>query len=155
MKCFYILLIVLIGMTESAQAQATYSEIMEPIDIFFEGFALGDTAKMWSVTERDARLMITDSDESGAPRIRPIPMNQFMEFMAQPRDQEILETYWNPRITIHDNLATVWLDYNLWVGDKIDHCGKDSFQLARYTSGWKIIAIADTQRKTGCKPKGE
>ena len=45
-------------------------------------------------------------NEAGAPRVRPIPMTQFMEFMARPREQKILETYWNPRITIHDNLAT-------------------------------------------------
>lgn len=82
-------------------------------------------------------------------------MTQFMEFMAGPRPEKIVETYWNPRIVIHDNLATVWLDYNLWIGDKIDHCGKDSFQLARFDSGWKIIAVADTQRTTGCEPRGE
>jgi hypothetical protein len=155
MKCFSSFLLIAYCLCGSAYGQATYSEIMAPIDTFFEGFAVGDTTKMWSVTERDARLMITDFNDAGAPRIRPITMKQFMEFMAQPREQRILETYWNPRITIHDNLATVWLDYNLWVGDKIDHCEKDAFQLARYESGWKIIAIADTQRKEGCVPRGD
>ena len=155
MKCFSVLLLLVFGLSSHAYAQATFGDIMEPIDVFFEGFAEGDTTKMWTVTERSARLMITDFDEAGAPRVRPIPMAQFMEFMARPREQRILETYWNPRMTIHDNLATVWLDYNLWIGDTIDHCGKDAFQLARYASGWKIIAIADTQRKTGCEPRKE
>lgn len=125
---------------------------MQPIHTFFEGFAVGDTTKMWSVTDRDARLVITSYTEDGAPAIRPITMTEFMDFMARPREEKIVETYWNEEVASHDNLATVWLDYNLWVGDNIDHCGKDAFQLARFDSGWKIIAIADTQRKTGCKP---
>lgn len=153
MKCFYSFLLIGCCLCGTVYGQATYDEIMAPIDTFFEGFADGDTTKMWSVTERDARLMITDSDDAGAPRVRPMMMAQLIEYIAQPRDQRVLETYWNPRITIHDNLATVWLDYNLWIGDKIDHCGKDSFQLARFKSGWKIIAVADTQRKVGCVPR--
>ena len=153
MKYFYTLVLTLFCLIGNVHAQSSAEEIMKPIHIFFEGFAEGDTTLMWSVTDRDARLMITGFDEDGGPQIRPIPMTQFMQFIAQPQEEKIVETYWNEQIEYHDNLATVWLDYNLWVGDKIDHCGKDAFQLARFKSGWKIIAIADTQRKTGCKPK--
>ena len=77
MKCFYLFIVVLMASYSTVQAQATYDDIMEPIDIFFEGFAVGDTAKMWSVTDRDARLVITGFTEEGAPQIRPIPMEAF------------------------------------------------------------------------------
>ena len=54
-----------------------------------------------------------------------------------------------------DNLATVWVDYNFYVDDAIDHCGEDAFQLFRAPNGWKIIAVADTQRTEGCGPEPE
>jgi hypothetical protein len=38
------------------------------------------------------------------------------------------------------------MSYNFYVGSRLDHCGEDAFQLARTPGGWKIIAIADTQR---------
>ena len=60
---------------------------------------------------------------------------------------------WNPEIRIEDNLAAVWVEYNVWGGDTIDHCGTDHFQLFRSTEGWKMIAIADTQQRTGCTPQ--
>ncbi len=52
---------------------------------------------------------------------------------------------------VEDNLATVWLAYDFFVGDELDHCGEDTFQLARTSLGWKIIAIADTRRDEGCE----
>ena len=61
----------------------------------------------------------------------------------------------DPEIRIEDNLAAVWLEYAFYVGDRLDHCGEDHFQLARTTEGWKIIAIADTQRSSGCSDPPE
>ena len=144
--------LILVALSTNGFAQDVEKDVMSSIDLFFEGFAEGDTTKMWTVTDRGARLVITTFDEDNSPVMRPITMDQFMAFIASPREEEIIETYWNPDIFVHDNLATVWLDYNLWVGERIDHCGKDAFQLARDSVNWKIIAIADTQRFTGCEP---
>jgi predicted metal-dependent phosphoesterase TrpH len=45
----------------------------------------------------------------------------------------------------------VWTAYDFHVNSRFSHCGYDSFQLTRTAAGWKIIAIADTQRREGCK----
>jgi len=50
----------------------------------------------------------------------------------------------------NDNLATVWARYTFFAGEQLSHCGYDAFQLAKSDQGWKIFAIADTQRREGC-----
>ena len=52
---------------------------------------------------------------------------------------------------VEDNLATVWNRYAFYYDGQLHHCGVDSFQLARTMQGWKVIAIADTQRRQGCE----
>ncbi len=51
---------------------------------------------------------------------------------------------------VDDGLATVWVPYAFYVGTRFSHCGYDAFQLARTPQGWRIIAIADTQRQDRC-----
>ena len=126
--------------------------VRQAVKIFFDGFAKQDTSLMMMVTEPGTRLVVTSFSEYDEPVVRPISMEEFLAFIARPQEEKIVETYRNEKVVLHDNLATVWMDYNLWIGDRIDHCGKDSFQLAKDPGGWKIIAIADTQRKTGCEP---
>ncbi len=53
-------------------------------------------------------------------------------------------------VRIRDNLATMWIEYAFFRGEQMSHCGEDAFQLARTEEGWKIIALADTQRTEGC-----
>ena len=126
------------------------ADIMAAIDTFFEGFAAGDSTMMYSVVDRESRLVITADDKDGNPTMTPLRMQDFIPIIIRPREEKIRETYWAPEIRVEENLAAVWLKYNLWIGDRIDHCGNDHLQLFRSTDGWKIIAIADTQLRDGC-----
>jgi len=148
-----LLLVASVSVAGVAVAQTSSEEqaVMESIAIFFDAFAAQDGDKMMSVTDSTARLVITANDSTGQPVMQPVSMEQFVGFITRPRAEKVVETYWDPQVTVHDNLATVWMNYNLWVDDKVDHCGYDNFQLFRSKTGWKIIAIADTQRKEGCE----
>ena len=136
----------------SAQPTADEEAVLGAIKTFFDGFAAKDSTAMQSVSDPEGRLVVTSFNQGGNPTMRSFPMDQFIRLVASRDGAPIREEYWDPVVFIHDNLATVWTDYNLWVGEEIDHCGKDSFQLFRSTTGWKIIAIADTQRREGCIP---
>ena len=147
--------VVLLVTSAPATAQTTdhstdHDDIMAAIDTFFEGFAAGDSTMMYSVVDRESRLVITADDKDGNPTMTPLRMQDFIPIIIRPREEKIRETYWAPEIRVEENLAAVWLKYNLWIGDRIDHCGNDHLQLFRSTDGWKIIAIADTQLRDGC-----
>ncbi|MBS1621935.1 MAG: nuclear transport factor 2 family protein [Bacteroidetes bacterium] len=53
-------------------------------------------------------------------------------------------------IKIDGALAIVWAPYNFYFNGKFSHCGMDSFQLVRFSDGWKIQYIIDTRRKDNC-----
>ena len=62
-----------------------------------------------------------------------------------------------PSVHIDGNLASVWVYYEFYVGDRFSHCGADLFSLGRTADGWKVIFVADSRRRTGCAqnlPKG-
>jgi hypothetical protein len=122
--------------------------VLVAIETMFDGLAARDTALMSSVLDSNTRLVQTFT-RNGEPGFRTASMNQFLNNIVNP-GPPIRENVFNPQIVIHDNLATVWVDYTFYVDGEVSHCGEDTFQLARQTTGWVIVAIADTQRRDGC-----
>lgn len=58
----------------------------------------------------------------------------------------------NPIIQIDGDLAAIWVDYWLFVGDRFSHCGVDALLLHRRESQWRVFSIVDTRRTAGCAP---
>jgi len=138
-----------LSLTPAATAQTDdEAGVLVAIETMFDGLAARDTAMMSSVLDADTRLVQTFT-RNGEPGFRTASMNQFLANIVNP-GPPIREDFFNPQIVIHDNLATVWVDYTFYVDGEVSHCGEDTFQLVRRTMGWIIVAIADTQRREGC-----
>lgn len=119
-------------------------EALAVVNTMFTALKAKDTAKMRSLHEPGARLVLT-SNRDGKPHIRVVPIDEFLQIIGR-NESAIEERIFDPQVRIHDNLATVWNRYEFLVDGKPDHCGVDAFQLVRFVEGWKVIAIADTQR---------
>ncbi len=147
------------GQSQSEPALKTTASdstaIMEAITVFFDGLAAKDSTAMLSVVDRGMRVVLTSSMANGDPLMRAIPIEDFTSFIVGQQDTQMLETFWSPTIRVHDNLATVWINYNFYFNDTLDHCGEDTFQFFRSLEGWKMIALADTQRREGCDPDAD
>lgn len=130
-----------------------HEDILGAIAVMFDGLAARDTAGMATVLDPGARLVQTGTDAEGMPRMTSVDMESFLGSIGRTDGPDIEERYWDPQVVIHGNLATVWISYVFLVEGEISHCGEDTFQLARTNDGWKIIAIADTQRRQGCEDK--
>ena len=133
--------------------EAVRDDIMQVIAAMFEGLAQRDTARMGATLEPGARLVQTTTNPDGIPQVTVVDMPDFLAAVGRTDGPKIEERYWNPQVVVHDNLATVWISYVFLVEGQISHCGEDTFQLARATDGWKIIALADTQRRQGCEDR--
>ena len=134
----------------SAHAQSDdEASVLAAIKTMFDGLEKRDTAMMSSVLDSTARLVQTFT-RNGEPGIGQLAMDQFLASIGG-EGPPIREAYFDPRIVIHDNLATVWVDYTFYVDGAVSHCGEDTFQLARRATGWVIVAIGDTQRREGCE----
>ena len=145
-----ILLAILLLLPASAGAQTPEAEVRAVIDRMFEALRQQDTATMRDTFHPDFRLAVT-STRDGQPVIQQLGRDQFIAAIGAAT-QSLNETITDVEIRVHDNLAAVWNRYNFWIDDRIDHCGVDSFMLVRTPEGWKILQVADTQRREGCVP---
>jgi hypothetical protein len=139
--------------TPALAQDADRDDVLATIARMFEGLTNQDTAQMRSTLYPGARLIQTFTGESG-PATRAVDMDRFLSSIAGNTGPRLEERYWAPEVRIHDNLASVWISYSFFRGDELSHCGEDNFQLARTPEGWRIIALADTQRREGCEHPG-
>ena len=86
-------------------------------------------------------------------RLALTPIERFIQAIAgAPAGIKLDERIFDVEVRQSDNLATVWTRYSFFEGEQLSHCGYDAFQLFKSAQGWRIIAIADTQRREGCTP---
>ena len=143
-----LLLSLSVASTEAQTEAATTAEqeVRAVVAKLFDSMRARDTAALRTVFDSGARL-VTTRTRNGAPAVDVTPINQFIQITATAVPGQLLdERVSNMEVRISDNLAVVWTEYKFYVGERFSHCGVDSFQLARGANGWKLIALADTQR---------
>ena len=88
---------------------------------------------------------------NGTPEMRVDSVDAFVRAVGSPHTETWDERTSGEVVHLDGPLAVVWTDYAFYAGSRFSHCGVDTFQLARTASGWKIVALADTRRRDGCK----
>lgn len=58
----------------------------------------------------------------------------------------------NAVVQVSGDLASVWVDYWFFAGDRFSHCGVDAIHLYRQAGTWRIFSIVDTRQREGCPP---
>lgn len=71
---------------------------------------------------------------------------------SAPAGTVIDERLANPVVHVDGNLASIWVDYWLFVGERLSHCGVDAILLAKHEGAWRIFSVVDTRRREGCSP---
>jgi hypothetical protein len=151
MRAFSLSLLLLTTGLTSLQAQATTTstseqEVRAVVAKMFDAMRARDTATLRTVFDSGARLVGT-SIRNGAPVVEVTSIADFIRITATAVPGQLLdERIQNTEVKIADNLASVWTDYQFYIGERFSHCGVDNFQLAKGADGWKIIALADTRR---------
>jgi hypothetical protein len=139
--------------TATAAQDSARRDVLAVVQQLFDGMRARDTAKMRSLFDTGATLVAAGA-RGGGPGVQRMSVSQFVAAIAgAPAGRLIDERIYAPEVRIDANLATVWTEYDLYVGDQFSHCGVDAFQLARTAAGWKIVALADTRRREGCPPR--
>lgn len=134
----------------SVAAQRVEDEVLKTVQSLFDGMRARDTALMRSLFHAEARLMSAETRD-GVPRVSVDALAGWLRGVAGSK--EILdERLRDTEVRVDGNLAMVWTGYDLFVGSRHNHCGVDVFILGKTAEGWKILDVADTRRKDGCKP---
>lgn len=144
------LLIFFISTMIYGQVQNDTTKIISTIKRMFDGMRLGNENLFLSSFDSSAVLMSIGSS-LGKTIVHSDDYRSFGKAVGTPHAQVWDERISNVVVHIDGDLASVWTDYNFYLGDKLNHCGIDSFQLVRRDNGWKILVIVDTRRKEGCR----
>ncbi|WP_412466590.1 nuclear transport factor 2 family protein [Pedobacter sp. KLB.chiD] len=125
------------------------SAVKKTINDLFNGMRNGDSTLTRS-TFAPSALMQTIVNKEGKVSIRSESVNSFIKFIGAPHQEKYDERIVFTKILIDGLLASVWTDYQFYLGNKFSHCGVNSFQLVKGNQGWQIVYLIDTRRKDNC-----
>jgi len=134
----------------AAQQADAEREVLAVVRQLFDGMKLHDTVKMRAVLHSQARL-VSSGMKDGTPFASVESTEGWLTAVSrgvEPYDERIS----NPVVQVDGGLASVWMEYRFYVGERFSHCGVDSFHLVRTAEGWRIVDLADTRRREGCTP---
>src|SRR5688572_27921602 len=147
---------ILLGLLAAAPsplvAQAEERAVFAVVQQLFDGMRSRDTARMRAALHPEARL-VSPALRDGVPGVRVESPSGWLAQVARSTGAPVDERLRNPVVRVDGTLASVWVEYSLFVGDRFVHCGVDAFPLVRTAEGWRITDLADTRRREGC-PEG-
>lgn len=141
-----------LGTPTVAHAQDGKAEVLAVVKRLFDGMRAGDSAMVRSVFHPQVRT-ISASMRNGAPALNiETSADAFVKAVGTPHSQPWDEKTYDEKVEIDGPIASVWAEYTFHLGTTFSHCGIDHFLLAKDASGaWKIIELADTRQREGCK----
>lgn len=135
-----------------AQNKAEKDDVMKPIWQLFEGMRKADTAMILPCFHSLARMQTVAVGQANTPVVIDESLDRFLQAIATPHPEVYDERILRYKVQIDDNLASVWTEYEFYVGSRFSHCGVNAFQLVRNAEKkWQIIQVIDTRRKEPCK----
>jgi hypothetical protein len=116
----------------------------------FDAMRARDTAAMRATFAPGASLA-SSSERDGRPVVQHDSLGRFLaSIAAAPPGLLLDERLHGPQVRVSDGLATVWVEYDFYAGERFSHCGIDAVHLGRTADGWRIVHLMDTRRRTGC-----
>ena len=137
-----------------AQADPPNSEaqVMSVVNGLFDAMRAADSAAVRAAFHPDLERMASSGQQSdGVPMVMFGDLSGFAEAVGGASPGDLDERIGAADIRIDDNLATVFTPYAFYLKGQLSHCGVNVFQVARTGYEWKIVGLADTRRRQGCK----
>lgn len=159
---FFFLLLIIVGhvgaQTDSARtfSPPVFSpekmEVVKTVQILFDAMRAGDSATVRSVFLPEAKMYTAFFNQSSQQnKVKEGSLERFVGAVGTPHDEIWDEKIWGYSVELEAPLATVWTPYTFYLGNKLSHCGINTFLLFQTLDGWKIMNIADTRRTSNCQ----
>lgn len=128
---------------QSADHDAAYAVITR----LFDGMRARDTASMRASFAPGASL-----NSVSAAGLRTDAIDAWISSVASAPVGVVLDERLGARVVqVSGDLASVWVDYWFFASERFSHCGVDAFVLARISGTWRIVSVADTRQRDGCR----
>ena len=149
MKKYFVLIMIFCTTLSYSQERLSgdNAEIQHIVDQFFVALETQDTslfntmlyknAQVWVVRKKDGKLMNT--------------VSTFGKDLWSLNPKYIIrEKALGYDIKIHNEIATAWVPYDIYINDKLIHCGIDAFTFLKSEDGWKIVNCSYSAEPDGC-----
>ncbi len=142
------LLLLVVPSRESLGAQSADHEAASAvITRLFDGMRARDTASMRATFAPGASL-----NSVSAAGLRTDAIDSWISSVASAPAGLVLDERLGERVVqVSGDLASVWVEYWFFAGERFSHCGVDAFVLARTNGTWRIVSVADTRQRVGCR----
>jgi len=150
MKTILIVILTILLMTNSIDAQKTADSVKAVVKQLFDGMKNSDAASIRSAFADSAILQTIGRNAKGDVRVQNENIADFAESISQLKKGAADEQIVFESIKIDGPLAIVWAPYKFYFNGKFSHCGVDSFQLVFINGQWRIQYLIDTRRKQPC-----
>lgn len=117
--------------------QDTFLKLFLKEDITWSGVTTDASIERLYATRPDPKLPRPKKSFNSSPR-------KFIDFIVND-PARLEETFSNVRIDSDGDVAQVWFDYSFISGAHKENWGKESWQMVRTESGWKIAAVVWSQ----------
>lgn len=132
------------ALAQSADHDASFQVITR----LFDAMRARDTVAMRAAFVSNASMQTLT-----ATGVRFEPVDGWINSVARaPAGLVLDERLANQIVHLDGDLASIWVDYWFFAGDRFSHCGVDAFLLARQGGTWKVYSVVDTRRTEGCAP---
>ena len=123
----------------SQNPQHDSTQIAKIIHDVFDGMRESDTSKMAPYMHPNVKMQSLNVDESGNKVSQLNTAQGWLNAVANNTGEVWNEQVDNLKINSDGALATAWMDYKFYLGEKLSHCGVNSFQFIKIDEKWKII----------------
>ena len=128
------------------------AQVMSVVNGLFDAMRAADSAAVRAAFHPDLERMASSGQQSdGVPMVMFGNLSGFAEAVGGASPGDLDERIGAADIRIDDNLATVFTPYAFYLKGQLSHCGVNVFLVARTGDDWRIIGLADTRRRQGCK----
>ncbi|MET0983198.1 MAG: hypothetical protein ABWY02_13935 [Telluria sp.] len=124
--------------------QDSFLKLFLKEDITWTGVTTDASIERLYATRPDPRLKRPKKIFSSSPR-------KFIESIVKEKARQE-ETVSNVRIDSDGEVAQVWFDHSFISGDYRENWGKESWQMVRTETGWKIAAVVWSQELNPVPP---
>jgi len=131
-----------IGLLCGCSARKDETAVLAPVQAMFDGMAHRDAAAIKAPWLPGGVLVLV---QEGV--LSQITIENFANREATSGTTHIEERIHDPEVRIDHDLAVVWAPFNFFIDGKLDHCGRDLFNLTQKRDRWQVAALAATTRK--------
>lgn len=124
------------------------AQVRAVVDALFDGMRAGDSTAVRATIHPGARFQsVVPLRDSEGYRLTDGSAEQFIAAVGTPHDQVWDERIGEVDVRVDAGLATAWMAYRFYLGDRFSHCGVNAMQLANTDGTWRIVNLIDTRRQ--------